>query len=135
MVKEEEKISSGDSKRERNTFPSLFRFFRSSSVFSGLIQTCRLQLSLFFFFRIQGESEFPFPAIARNTSLEFPSRMDKILSMAKISHKKKNIYSGEYVQMGIAQLVFITLNVTKLILRLKICTLRIKTKCFAYQAT
>ena len=33
--------------------------------------------------------------------------------------------------MGIAQLVFITLNVTKLILRLKICTLRIKNKCFA----
>ena len=32
--------------------------------------------------------------------------------------------------MGIAQLV-ITLNVTKLILRLKICTLRIKNKCFA----
>ena len=73
MVKEEEKISSGDSKRERNTFPSLFRFFRSSSVFSGLIQTCRLQLSLFFFFRIQGESEFPFPAIPGNTSLKFPS--------------------------------------------------------------
>ena len=51
------------------------------------------------------------------------------------SKRKRNIYSGEYVQMGIAQLVFITLNVTKLILRLKICTLRIKTKCFAYQAT
>ena len=51
--------------------------------------------------------------------------------MDKFYHKKKNIYSGEYVQMGIAQLVFITLNVTKLILRLKICTLRIKNKCFA----
>ena len=54
MVKEEENISSGDSKRE-----TLFRFVRSSSVFSGLIQTCSSAFFSSSEFKVKVNSRFP----------------------------------------------------------------------------